>query len=76
MQKLLSFYWIKEKLDLQLTNGATALILASYKGYTKVVRLLLDKRANPNLKSNEGKTALDYAANSEIKNLLTKYLRR
>ena len=40
------------------------------------VRLLINKGANPYIKFSDGKTALDYATNSEIKNLLTTYMKK
>jgi ankyrin repeat protein len=43
---------------------------ASMNGYADIVKLLLIKGGNPNLKDNEGKTAIDYAGNSDIRNLL------
>ena len=44
--------------------------MASHEGHAEVVKLLLDKGANPDLKFFNGQTALDFAANSKIKNLL------
>lgn len=44
-------------------TGETILLLASQKGYTEIVNLLLDKRANPNI-SNSGNTSLIRACNS------------
>jgi uncharacterized protein len=61
------------KIDLQMPTGITALIIASANGKTEVVKLLLEKGANAELKTIEGKTAYDYAANSEIKTLLSNY---
>ena len=57
--------------DKQASNKGTALMMASGLGHTEIVKLLLDKGANPDIKFGDDKTALDYAANSEIKNLLT-----
>jgi ankyrin repeat protein len=45
---------------------------ASLNGHAEIVKLLLEKGANPGLKNNEGKTALDYAENSDINRLLEK----
>ena len=42
-------------------NGNTPLIIASYWGRTEVVRVLLAAGADKDLRSNGGKTALDYA---------------
>ena len=44
-------------------TGETILLLASQKGYTEIVNLLLDKGANPNI-SNSGNTSLIRACNS------------
>lgn len=45
-------------LNLQRSNGDTALILATEKGHTEIVKLLIDSGANLNLKNNNGETAL------------------
>jgi ankyrin repeat protein len=45
---------------------------ASLNEHAEIVKLLLEKGANPGLKNDEGKTALDYAGNSNIKSLLEK----
>jgi ankyrin repeat protein len=47
-------------------------MVASVNGNTEIVKLLLEKGANPTLKDKEGKTALDYAGNPDIKKLLAK----
>jgi ankyrin repeat protein len=57
-------------LDLRRTAKYTDLMVASMNGYAEIVKLLLEKGGNPSLKDNEGKTALDYAGNPDIKNLL------
>ena len=59
------------ELDQQTSDGFTALIMASQFGHTDVVKLLLDSGANPEIFSREGKTAVDYTENAEIKNLLS-----
>jgi ankyrin repeat protein len=58
--------------DLDRTARFTDLMAASLNGNTDIVKLLLEKGANPYLKDKEGKTALDYAGNPEIKNLLNR----
>ena len=52
------------------TIRITDLMAASLNGHTEIVKLLMEKGANQGLKNNEGKTALDYAENSDIKRLL------
>ena len=52
------------------SNRWTALIWASDNGHTKIVKLLLEAKANPNIRNSYGNTALRYAKNPEIKNLL------
>ncbi|HEY5590139.1 MAG TPA: SUMF1/EgtB/PvdO family nonheme iron enzyme [Paludibacter sp.] len=64
------------KIDLPIIYGVTALFMASQNGHTEVVKLLLDKGANAELKTTTGKTALDVAKNSDIINLLTKYMKK
>ena len=59
-------------------RGLTALMMASYGGYTngsyaEIVKLLLDKGANVNIKTHEGITALSKASsggNAEVMKLL------
>ena len=46
-------------------NGRTVLIGASIVGRAEVVKYLIEKGADVNLKDNDGKTALDYAKDSE-----------
>jgi ankyrin repeat protein len=50
----------------------TDLMVASMNGYAEIVKLLLDKGANPGLKDTEGKTAWDYAGNPDIRSLIEK----
>lgn len=57
-------------------TGNTALILASMNGYNEIVKLLLEHGADPTIKNKEGKTALDLAANDEIKKLIEDKLKR
>ena len=48
-------------------------MLASFYGHTEIVRILLNKGVDVNIKSNDGKTALQYASaqdNTEIVDLL------
>lgn len=42
-------------------------------GYTRIVKLLLDSGANPNLRTSEGITPLDCAKTDEMRNLLKEY---
>lgn len=50
--------------------GNTALIYAALNGDIKMVELLLEKGANPNVQNQKGKTAFDAAKTSIIMNLL------
>jgi ankyrin repeat protein len=52
------------------------LIIASAHGNTEIVKLLLGKGANTELKTVEGKTAYDYATNDEIKTLISGYSKK
>jgi ankyrin repeat protein len=52
------------------------LIIASAQGNTDVVKLLLESGANKELKTLEGKKALDYAKNTDIETLLTETKRK
>jgi ankyrin repeat protein len=58
-------------------DGLTPLMLASGSGQTKIVKALLDKGADPNIKSKTNNTALFYALNSRdpdnIATLLIEY---
>ena len=58
------------KIDLQNQLGASALIIASGRGYKEIVELLLKKGANPNLRTKSGITAYSNADNDEIRELL------
>jgi ankyrin repeat protein len=51
-------------------NGMTALIAASQNGHTEIVEALLAKGADVNAKEDRGYTALVFASNTEIENLL------
>lgn len=51
-------------------DGTTPLINAALGGHTELVKLLLDKGADPAIKDYGKKTALDYAKNDQIKELL------
>jgi ankyrin repeat protein len=53
-------------------NGDTPLIFASRYGYIKVVKLLLNKGADPFKKNKDDKTALDVTKKTAIKKLLRK----
>lgn len=58
-------------------DGWTAITLASYKGYTEIVKDLLSKWVNPNINDAKGRTALICAATAGhydiVKLLLTHY---
>jgi len=51
-------------------KGMTALMHASSLGYPNIVRVLLDAKADPNLISNESRTAIIYASESGKKNAI------
>lgn len=55
------------------SNGKTPLMLASAKGSVELVRMLLYSGVNLRATDNEGKTALDYAADVEISAILSMY---
>jgi hypothetical protein len=52
----------KADINIPDKKGQTALMIASIRGNDEVVRILLEKGADRDLKSNEGKTALDIAS--------------
>ena len=59
-------------------RGGTPLILATYGGRVQVVKLLLEKGADPKLPDSSGKTPIDYArenGNLEIEELLEKHMK-
>lgn len=52
------------------TDGVTALWIASQNGYSEIVRLLLEKGAKVNIKTNDGTTALMIAAKNDHTNVI------
>ena len=52
-------------------DGDTALILAASNGKVQCVRLLVDGGADRWIRSNEGKTALNYAASKGHESIMT-----
>lgn len=58
------------KINLQNAQGLTALHIAAQKGNKEIVKILLDKKADLNIRDHEEKTALDYTDAREIKTLL------
>lgn len=57
------------------SNYGTPLMAAVYKGHQKIVEILLNNKANPNVQDSQGGTAMHYAVlfkNYEIIKLLTK----
>jgi uncharacterized protein len=51
-------------------GGRTPLMVASFKGKERIVRYLLENRADVTVQDNEGKNALDYAEAGEHENIL------
>lgn len=51
-------------------KGRTPLMVSSYKGKERIVRYLLDNRADVIVKDLEGNNALDYAEAGENENIL------
>ena len=62
VEELLSSPYIS--LNTQNKLGDTPLLAASYKGYSRVVHLLLNKKADPNTKNNSGDTASSVATDA------------
>ena len=60
-------------LNAQDDYGRTALIHAVRSHDAKIVKLLLEKGANPNVKDDDGKTAFDYAEGKEIIGIMNKF---
>lgn len=52
---------VKPIVKAQTEQGATALIIASRRGFAEVVRALLDKKADPDIADFTGRRALTYA---------------
>lgn len=50
--------------------GETPLMMASSRGKTDVVNYMLLNGSDPKVKDPDGKTAIDFASNQEIKDLL------
>lgn len=48
-------------IDAQSPNGSTPLMMASMYGHPRVARLLLESDADPNMKNEQGLTAIDFA---------------
>jgi ankyrin repeat protein len=63
------------RIDPTRTMKYTDLMVASMNGHTDIVRMLLERGANPGLKDSQGKTAIDYARNSDVRSLIEGSLR-
>lgn len=66
----------KQVNDVEPEKGYTPLLIAATKGYTTIVRLLLEYGANPNMKTFDGITALHnavYEKQIDIVKLLLEY---
>jgi ankyrin repeat protein len=59
-----------ENINLQNVQGLTALHIAVQKGNKDIVEILLEKKADLNIKDHQGKTPLDYADDKQIHKLL------
>lgn len=70
-QKLISL--LEQGVDINTRNsdGWTLLHIASDQGKPAFVRLLLNRGADPSIKTNYGKTAFDVAGSAQIKQMLT-----
>jgi len=64
------------RIDPHKTARYTDLMVASMNGHAEIVRMLLERGANPGLKDNNGKTAIDHAKSSDVRNLLETNLKR
>lgn len=66
--------YIKLGIDVNTKDSkeATALMGATLNGHNKIVDLLLEKKANPLLKDNNGFSAVDYAKIHERKFIISK----
>ena len=68
---------INEILNLQDGKGETLLFEACRNGNIEVVKLLVEKGANVNIKNNEGKSVLDYTdENQEIRDYLEEQIQK
>jgi len=56
--------------DRQDNDGYTALHLAAVQGSTRIVRKLLIKGANTQIKSNDSNTAIDLAEHENFQNIV------
>ena len=55
----------KEMVNMKDITGETPLHRASYHGYEKIVKLLLEAKADPNLQNNDGETPLHRASDQK-----------
>ena len=56
-----------------MRQGWTPLIIASFHGYTKILALLLEAKADPKLTTNRNEKAMDVAKTTTIKDALRNY---
>ena len=64
----------KVNVDEQDIGGHTALMVAAIDHQKEIIEKLCNRGANPLIRSKTQRTALDYADNESIKNLLEKYM--
>ena len=60
-------------MDVKYGHGWTALILAAREGHEETVRTLLQYGADPHIKENFGRTAMDDAKTDRIREILREH---
>ena len=62
------------EINQQTDDGTTSLMIAVIYRNTEIVKILLEHGADPMIKDDEGKIALDFAEDPEIKNFMKTYM--